>query len=254
MGRRQLYIVTPVFNDWPSFRILLRDLDEACSEIDWDVFVIAVDDGSTDQNDIGYIHTPNLRNLRGVKIITLATNVGHQRAIAVGLSLAVVETDADAIVVMDSDGEDRPQDIPNLLRAAEDKNGFAVVASRKRRSNTVVFKVLYVLYKVAFSVMTGRDINFGNFSLISRDTARRLIMQADLWNNLPGALLKSRARLTEVPINRGHRYAGTSKMNYTSLIVHGMSQISVYSDVIFCANAGRGRDVLYSEFTHYRCG
>ena len=39
--------------------------------------------------------------------------------------------------------------------------------------------------------------------------------------------------ITQIPIDRGCRYAGTSKMNYVSLIVHGLSGISVYSDVIF---------------------
>jgi polyisoprenyl-phosphate glycosyltransferase len=233
MERRQLCIVTPVFNDWPSFRLLLGDLDKACSEIDWDVSVVAIDDGSTDENDIGPGDTAHLRHLRGVKILTLATNVGHQRAIAIGLSHAVVETNADAMVVMDSDGEDRPSDIPSLLREVQGQKTFAVVAGRKRRTNSVAFKLFYVLYKAAFSVLTGRNINFGNFSLISRDNARRLVMQAELWNSLPGALLRSRSRITEVSIDRGHRYAGTSKMNYTSLIVHGLSGLSVYSDVIF---------------------
>ena len=39
--------------------------------------------------------------------------------------------------------------------------------------------------------------------------------------------------MSQLPTDRGHRYAGTSKMDYVSLIVHGMSGISVYSDVIF---------------------
>jgi hypothetical protein len=65
----QLYVVTPGFNDWPSFRILMRDLDKVCADIDRDVFVIAIDDGSTDENDVGPGHTTNFRNLRGVKIV-----------------------------------------------------------------------------------------------------------------------------------------------------------------------------------------
>jgi glycosyltransferase involved in cell wall biosynthesis len=192
-----------------------------------------VDDGSTDENDVGSLHEPNPANLRGVKVVTLATNLGHQRALAVGLSVAVNETDADAVIVMDSDGEDRPLDIKDLLQAAEGQRSFAVVANRKRRTNPLIFKCFYALYKSVFSVMTGRDIRFGNFMLMSRDNAHRLIMHADLWNSLPGALLKSRARITEILIDRGSRYAGVSKMSYTSLVVHGMSQISVFSDIIF---------------------
>jgi glycosyltransferase involved in cell wall biosynthesis len=228
-----LQIITPVFNDWDSFAILLRDLDDACTSIDWDVSVLAIDDGSTDVGPTDLDHFEEFVALREVRIVRLATNVGHQRAIAIGLSISVVETNADAMVIMDSDGEDRPQDIQRLLMSVRGKQSFAVVAQRAARTNTWFFKLCYALYKMIFVVMTGRDINFGNFSLISRDYARRLIMQSDLWNNLPGALLKSRAPITHLLTDRGRRYAGTSKMNYISLIVHGMSGISVYSDVIF---------------------
>ena len=58
-------------------------------------------------------------------------------------------------------------------------------------------------------------------------------MVPDLWNNLPAAILRSRLPIHLVPIHRGRRYAGKSKMNFTSLIVHGLSGISVYADTIF---------------------
>jgi len=58
-------------------------------------------------------------------------------------------------------------------------------------------------------------------------------MIPDLWNNLPAAILRSRLPIVSIPIDRGRRYAGTSKMNFTSLVVHGLSGISVYADTIF---------------------
>ncbi|QIP09039.1 glycosyltransferase [Bradyrhizobium symbiodeficiens] len=228
---KRLQIVTPVFNDWQSFLILLGDIDSAARDLDWQVSVLAIDDGSTEEQPE---HTSKYHeHIHEVRIVRLATNVGHQRAIAIGLSIAVEEIGADAVLIMDSDGEDRPQDIPRLIEAAAGKSDFAVVARRAKRTNTAIFKLFYVLYKAGFAIMTGRDINFGNFSLLSRNYARRLIMQADLWNNLAGALLKSRAPITSLLTDRGHRYAGQSKMNFASLIVHGMSSLSVYSDVIF---------------------
>ena len=45
---------------------------------------------------------------------------------------------------------------------------------------------------VAFAILTGHNINFGNFCLISRAYAKRLIMTAELWNNFPAALLRLR--------------------------------------------------------------
>ena len=58
-------------------------------------------------------------------------------------------------------------------------------------------------------------------------------MVSDLWNNLAAAVLRSRLPVEKLPIDRGFRYAGKSKMNYVSLVVHGMSGISVYAETIF---------------------
>jgi polyisoprenyl-phosphate glycosyltransferase len=233
MPIKHLQVVTPVFNDWDSFIFLLRDINEASKSIGWSVSVVAIDDGSTEERPAELQKLGPFDAIDRVQIATLATNVGHQRAIAIGLSMVICETSADAVVIMDSDGEDRPRDIPRLLQATNGTLDFAVVAKRQVRTNTWLFNLFYALYKFTFALMTGKEINFGNFSLISRNYARRMIMQSDLWNNLPGALLKSRAPITYLPTDRGYRYAGSSKMNYISLIVHGMSGISVYSDVIF---------------------
>src|SRR5262245_23898647 len=98
MARRKLCIVTPIFNDWPSFRKLIGELDKECAQIDWDVSVLAIDDGSTDESDTGSTHVSNPANLRNVEVVTLAANLGHQSALAVGLSVAVNETDAEAVI------------------------------------------------------------------------------------------------------------------------------------------------------------
>jgi polyisoprenyl-phosphate glycosyltransferase len=233
MSIKHLHIVVPIFNDWVSFLALVKDIDHVCSTLNCETSVIAVDDGSTEEAPASLGDISLFPSLREIKIVKLATNVGHQRAIAIGVSMAVSETDADAIVVMDSDGEDRPEDIPRLLAATQGRSDFAIVARRARRTNTLVFKAFYAIYKVVFGILTGQSINFGNFCLISRGYAKRLVMTSELWNNLPAALLRSRVPVVELATDRGSRYAGTSKMNYVSLVVHGMGGISVYSDVIF---------------------
>jgi len=58
-------------------------------------------------------------------------------------------------------------------------------------------------------------------------------MISELWNNLAAAILHSRLPVDKVPIDRGHRYAGSSKMSFVSLVVHGLSGISVYANEIF---------------------
>ena len=227
-----LCVVTPVYNDWTSLWVLLDRLNKAAEGLQTRVFVTVVDDGSTDLPEEPAEALAGLTSLIGVEIVHLALNMGHQRAIAIGLCVAAEDHDLDAILVMDGDGEDPPESIATLLEAVGDLKDFCIVAQRRKRTETLTFKVSYVIYKSLFRIVTGKQINFGNFSLTSRGYARRLVMISDLWNNLAAAILRSRIPVKRLPVDRGRRYAGNSKMNFVSLIVHGFSGISVYVETI----------------------
>jgi polyisoprenyl-phosphate glycosyltransferase len=233
---KSLCIVVPVYNDWSSFGILLHKLNDVAKTLPVSILVLGVDDGSTEPEPI-WNPAPDAGvrwdSLDGVEIVQLAANVGHQRAIAIGLCVAVADHDRDAIVVMDADGEDPPEGIAMLLQQAAGRKDFCVVAQRRRRTENLTFRLSYLVYKAAFHIVTGKKINFGNFSLISRGYARRLVMIPDLWNNLAAAILSSKLAIDLVPIDRGYRYTGKSKMNFVSLVVHGMSGISVYAETIY---------------------
>ncbi len=83
MVAKSLLIVTPVFNDWVSFGALLAEIDKAVPAWNMNVDVIAVDDGSSQTPQI-QTAVDALRNIRDVTIVSLAANLGHQRAIAAG--------------------------------------------------------------------------------------------------------------------------------------------------------------------------
>ena len=77
-----LVIVTPVFNDWDSFRILTTHLSQLGSQHKLKIQILAIDDGSSVTAKTELLPT---ENLKGIEIIRLTINLGHQRAIAVGL-------------------------------------------------------------------------------------------------------------------------------------------------------------------------
>lgn len=79
--------------------------------------------------------------------------------------------------------------------------------------------------------MTGKIITFGNFSLIPQRRLQNLVRVSEIWNNFPGGIIKSRIPYEAVPTERGKRLAGESKMNFVSLVLHGLSTISVLIDV-----------------------
>lgn len=129
---------------------------------------------------------------------------------------------------MDAGGEDRPQDVKPLLEQAMACPGAIVVAHRAQRSEGPVFRAAYVLYKLKFRFLTGKVIDFGNFSVLPIAAVRRLVYMPECWNHLAATLVKSRLPLVRVPTARGNRYAGSSQMNLVSLVVHGFSAFSVF--------------------------
>lgn len=223
-------IVTPVLNDWPSFEELVRRINLLEDMKGSRVTVIAVDDGSTS------IKSPPRPvpgdHVQEIRILKLQANQGHQRAIALGLAYVHRELTPDIVLVMDSDGEDRPIDIRHLIEAHKREPGKIVVAQRRRRSEGLSFRLFYKLYKRAFSLLTGKPISFGNFSLIPADRLSNVIFAPGIWNNFAATILKCRIPLVFVGSDRGNRYFGSSKMNFTSLMVHGFSAISVFTDIV----------------------
>jgi len=223
--------VLPVFNDWEAFAQLLTQLGEQADLGKNDLYVFAVDDGSSEPPDTAAL-IARKGMLSDLRIIRLACNLGHQRAIAVGLVTASKISDMDAVVVMDSDGEDQPRAVSKLIATWEKQPSYIVVARRGRRSQNLTFRLFYSIYKRIFRILTGESISFGNFCLLPQRALNALVHNPAIWNNLAAAIVRSRIPRTEIEINRAPRLAGRSRMSFLTLAVHGLSAISVYTDVV----------------------
>ena len=227
---RRLTVVMPVYNDWQSATLLIRDIGVAMAGSGFAVGIVAVDDGSTDVPPAALDPGPGIA---AIECLVLAANLGHQRAIAVGLMAVAERTDADLVAVMDSDGEDRPAELRTMIERAAGLADKAIVAQRSERSESVLFKTFYALYTRVFRLLTGQRIAFGNFTVLQPAQLRRVIGNAHIWNNFPAALLHSRIAVDYVPTRRGKRYAGQSRMNFIGLVTHGLGAISVHSEAVF---------------------
>ena len=230
---KRVALVSPVLDDWGSFAALIGEISTEFTGTDVTFHVYAIDDGSVTGTDLRSIVLPPDTCIAEIEIIHLALNLGHQRAIAVGLCEIVDREEIDAVIVMDSDGEDRPIDIGTLLAATREHPGQIVLAERTKRSETRSFRCGYFFYKMLFRVLTGRVINFGNYLLLPMPAVRRLVHMPELWNHLAASIIRSRFPYRTVPTIRGTRYHGRSTMSFVSLVVHGMSAMSVYTDMIF---------------------
>jgi hypothetical protein len=222
---KRLLIVTPVYEDLDASSQLFEHLAQQFGS---DVFVVAVDDGSVRQP----LTSATLANqgVAGV-VLTLRRNVGHQRAIAIGLSYVADFIGAnDTVVVMDSDGEDLPGSIPSLLDVLTSPEVDVVVAQRRSRVESLRFKLFYAIYKRLFRLLTGRAISFGNFMALKPDAVRRLAAMQETTIHVAGAVLASKLRTALCPLDRGPRYAGQSKMNFVGLALHGFKGLMVFAE------------------------
>jgi len=220
-----LVVVTPIFEDVDASSMLFRELAATTRGT---LFIVAVDDGSVECcPDVARIADAGLAGV----MIHLKRNVGHQRAIAIGLNyVAAMIPSAQQVVVMDSDGEDIPRTIETLLQRLAPENIDVVVARRMRRVESMRFKLFYAAYKQLFRLLTGRKIGFGNFVALKPASLRRLVAMQELWIHFAGCVLVSRLRVADCALDRGPRYAGRSKMSFVGLALHGFRGLMVFAE------------------------
>ena len=227
-------IIVPMYRDWESVGKLLEELG-SLQGMDLrgrklQISIVVVDDSPHFQS-VAPLPVPTSLG-ECVTQLRLRRNVGHQRAIAIGLAHAVSLFSDSILVVMDGDGEDDPQDVPRLLAALlEQKDPTVVFAERTKRSEKVWFQVGYKFYRLVHWALTGHWIRFGNFSAIPRELALMVLSSSDLWSHYAASVVKLRLPYILVPTSRGQRYAGESTMSPINLVAHGLTAVAVFYDV-----------------------
>lgn len=231
----EVVVILPCLDDWGAVRLLLPLLDSALAQQATTARVLVVDDGSTIPAPVDLVAAP-LSAIRAVDVLVLRRNVGHQRALCIALCHVAEEADfqqAAAVLVMDGDGEDAPEDVPRLLARLEADGGRrAVFAQRLRRSEGLTFRLFYWLYRQLHRVLTGLPVQVGNFSVLPHQLVRRLTVVPELWNHYAAATVHARLPVSLVPVSRARRLSGSSRMHFVALVGHGMSAMSVFADRI----------------------
>ena len=222
-------VAIPLFNDWAVVAELIRRLD---SQVPGGARVLLIDDGSTAPCPEPLLAAAP-EKIEQIEVLTLRRNVGHQRAIALGLCFLEASRGCERLVVMDGDGEDDPCDVPRLLaQLGSDPRPKIVFAERTRRAEDPVFRLGYQAFRLVHRALTGVPVKVGNFSAVNRQAVRRLVVSPDLWNHYAAAAFRSKTPIELVPTRRCRRIAGKSQMDFVGLVAHGLSAISVFREVV----------------------
>lgn len=244
MTAPSLQVLIPTYEDWDAAGALLGRLDAALAPEGWRADVLVVDDCSVTPPGPRLVPTAPAALVR-VRTLRLRRNLGHQRAIALGLAVLADEGAALPVLVMDGDGEDDPTDALALLRRFTAEGGAKVVfAGRARRSEGLAFRAGYQAFKLVHRLLTGHRVRVGNFSVLPAAALGQLAVASETWNHYAAAVYKLRLPREVVPVARRARLAGASRMNTVDLVAHGLSAISVFGEavgvrlVLACGAAG----------------
>ena len=139
MQRKKISIVVPVYNENYVLGKLFAELDGVMKYANYNFEFIFVNDGSTDESLETLLRLAKSDNR--IKVVDLARNFGQQVAVTAGLDYAA----GDAIVLMDADLEDRPEDIVKFLEKWE--QGYEVIyAVRQRRSVSLLRRICFNIF------------------------------------------------------------------------------------------------------------
>lgn len=228
-------VVVPIYDDWQSFAVVAQ-----CLATLWQAHpckdrarlqMVVVNDAP---------HLAACRPAHGgweecgipVQILALMRNMGHQRAITIGITHALRTLAPDFIVVMDGDGEDNPADVPKLIAAAlESDDSQVIFAERTWRGDAWWFRTGYAIYRLLHKITTGHRIRFGNFSIVPARFARVVVTSSEAWCHYAAAIVRLRLPYKLLPTRRSSRIQGRPRMSPVTLVAHGLSAISLFYDV-----------------------
>jgi len=217
-------VVIPVFNEQENIPELYRRLTAVMQGLDEPYEVILVDDGSTDGSlqMMKELHAQDPR----VKVLNLSRNFGHHLALTAGIDHA----GGDAVILMDADLQDQPEEIPKLVQKFNE--GYDVVYGiRKNRKEAFARRVasnlfLAIMNRVAGS---GHFATGGVFRVMTRQVRDELQRCRETSRFIIGLVGWLGFAQVGVEVEHGARYAGQTKYNLWRLIKLLLNTLTSFS-------------------------
>ena len=242
MEKRQsldLTVLLPTYLDGMSLRDIVVKLDKVIRDryVRSKLKFIVIDEslGSDDNLNI-FIHEIKKSQLwkNRVEVLTPPYRSGNQGAILWALRTIDWKVNkADSILaVMDSDGEDNPNDLPKLLDKFLGNRLDVVYAIRGKRKASFSFKFGRYMFSKLFRILTGKQFEGGNFSVIRTKWLVECLKLGNFTNSFAGELISIAAKKASVKCDRSPRWDGTSKTSLIGLITFGFRQLIPWSEII----------------------
>ena len=224
--KQSLSVVVPIYNDEEVISELLRRLTVVLETIVKDYEIILVDDGSRDQS---WTKMQEERaHYQHLRLAHLSRNFGQQNAIAAGLSL----TTKHLIVLMDSDLQDRPEDIPLLIDAllANEEATMAIAQWEERKDSRLKIAVSRLFQHVSNRITDIHTMpRLGIFRVMKKSVVDELRNFPERTATAVSLLYFIGSKYVAVPLKRDARFAGKSGYNLSKMLALTFARIFSFS-------------------------
>ena len=221
-----LSVVAPAYNESDSLNEFYTRLLSSTQDLELSLEIVYVNDGSTD-NTLEIMKTQHSNDSR-ISIINLSRNFGKEIALTAGLDHAL----GDAIVVIDTDLQDPPELIPDLVLKWLAGNDVVNARRIKRKGESGLKKLTsFIYYRFLYQLS---DIKIpkdtGDFRLLSRAALDALLKLREKHRYMKGLFAWVGFTQAEITYERDERYAGKTKWSFWNLVnlaFEGLTSFSV---------------------------
>ena len=224
--KQSISVVVPIYNDSEVIHELIKRLSPVLESVTVDYEIILVDDGSRDDSWLQMLAVRQAN--ASIKAVRLSRNFGQQSAIAAGLSL----TSKELIVLMDSDLQDRPEDIPVLIDAllADEKATMAIAQWEERKDSRFKLAVSRLFQRVSNSITEIHTMpRLGIFRVMRKSVVEELRNFPEKTATTVSLLYYIGSRYVAVPLKRDARFAGKSGYNLSKMLALTFARIFSFS-------------------------
>ncbi len=204
---KSLSVVIPLYNEEESLSELYQKIIEVTSSLNIEYEIVFVDDGSKD-NSLNILKQLHKEDKEHIKIISFRRNYGKAAALSIGFKYA----SGEAIITMDADLQDDPNEIPNLLSKLNE--GYDLVSGwKKKRYDPITKTVPSKLFNKTTSLMTGINIHDFNCGLKAyrKEVTEDIKVYGELHRYMPVLAHWQGYNIGEIPVEHHKRKFGKTK-------------------------------------------
>ena len=155
---KNFVILIPSFNDWDNLNILIPKIHNILKNNDKNFSIIIINDSSTIKNNLSF---KSKLCFEKIEVLNLIKNIKAQKAITSALYYLKKKNYDGGIIIMDADGQDDPEALPEIIEHAYKNSETVLTVNRTKRNEGLIFKILYEIHLLITYIFTFKNLRFG---------------------------------------------------------------------------------------------